>query len=66
MSLYLFDKVTVTGDHKDIITRWDLGKCLEKSVKSLFVENQYMSLCLHFIYIYIRHFEFQKVHKVIK
>ena len=30
MSLYLFDKVTVTGDHKDIITRWDQGKCLEK------------------------------------
>ena len=61
MLLLPLDKVTVPGDDKDIINRWDLGKCLEKSVKGLFVENQYMSLCLHFIYIYIHHFEFQKV-----
>ena len=41
MSLYLFDKVTVAGDDKDKIIRCgDSGKCLEKSVKSLFVENQ--------------------------
>ena len=40
MLLLPLDKVTVPGDDKDIINRWDLGKCLEKSVKSLFVENQ--------------------------
>ena len=33
MLLLPLDKVTVPGDDKDIINRWDLGKCLEKSVK---------------------------------
>ena len=41
MLLYLFDKVTVAGDDKDKRIRCgDSGKFLEKSVKSLFVENQ--------------------------
>ena len=41
MLLYLFDKVIVAGDDKDKRIRCgDSGKFLEKSVKSLFVENQ--------------------------
>ena len=41
MLLYLFEKVTVAGDDKDKSFQCgDSGKFLEKSVKSLFVENQ--------------------------